>query len=97
MQLFYYLHHTPVHEQAAKYGLKGRGLLWSHSTMDWQQAADHMEQMFLRIRTPAVHQDYNLWEIAFLESKGLDQRQIRDYRATINEMTAAQIRAGRRK
>ena len=94
MQLFYYLHHTPVHEQAAKYRLKGRGLLWSHSTMDWQQAAGHMEQMFLRIRTPAVHQDYNLWEIAFLESKGFDQRQIREYRATINEMTAAQIRAG---
>ena len=36
-----------------------------------------MEGMFLRIRTPAVHQDYNLWEIAFLESKGFDQRQIR--------------------
>lgn len=94
MQLFYYLHHTPVHAQAAKYRLKGRGLLWSHSTMDWQQAADHMEQMFLRIQTPAVHQDYNLWEIAFLESKGFDMGQIREYRRTINEMTAAQIRAG---
>jgi hypothetical protein len=63
--------------------------------MDWQQAAGHMEGMFLRIRTPAVHQDYNLWEIAFLESKGFDQRQIREYRATINAMTAAQIRAAR--
>lgn len=94
MQLFYYLHHTPVHEQAGKYRLKGRGLLWSHSTMDWQTAAGHMERMFLRIGTPAVHQDYNLWEIAFLESKGFDRRQIREYRATINEMTAAQIRAG---
>jgi radical SAM superfamily enzyme YgiQ (UPF0313 family) len=92
MQLFYYLHHTPIHEKAAKYRLRGRGLLWSHSTMDWKQAAGHMEQMFLRIRTPAVHQDYNLWEIAFLESKGLDLRQIREYRATINEMTATQIR-----
>jgi hypothetical protein len=94
MQMFYYLHHTPVHERAAKYGLRGRGLLWSHSTMDWQQAAEHMRQMFLRIRTPAVHQDYNLWEIAFLDSKGFDRQQIREYRATINEMTATQIRAG---
>jgi p-methyltransferase len=95
MQLFYYLHHAPVHERAGEYRLKGRGLLWSHSSMDWQQAAEHMEQMFLRIRTPAVHQDYNLWEIAYLESKGFDLPRIREYRATINEMTAAQIRAAR--
>jgi hypothetical protein len=40
-------------------------------------------------------QDYNLWEIAVLESKGFDRRQILEYRAMINEMTATQIRAAR--
>jgi p-methyltransferase len=95
MQLFYYLHHTPVHQRAEKYRLKGSGLLWSHSTMDWQQAARHMEETFLHTRTPAIHQDYNLWELVFLESKGFGRDQIREYRATINAMTARQIRAGR--
>ncbi|MBF0502019.1 MAG: radical SAM protein [Candidatus Riflebacteria bacterium] len=91
MQLFYYLHHTPVHHHAEKYSLKGNGLLWSHSTMDWKEASARMNQIFLHSKTLAVHQDYNLWEIALLESKGFDRAQIADYRGMINRMTAEQM------
>ncbi len=96
MQLFYYLHHTPIARDAEKYSLKGNGLLWSHSTMDWKEASAQMNQIYLRSATMPVHQDYNLWEIAFLESRGFDKAQINEYRGEIRKMTQAQMVADNR-
>lgn len=91
MQLFYYLHHAPIFNDAAKYDLKGNGIMWSHSTMDYKQASAGMEQIYMRAKTTVVNQDYNLWEIAYLESKGFNHTQIKEYRAKIREMTIAQM------
>ncbi len=92
IQPFYYLHHTPIHHRAADYGLKGNGLLWRHDTMNWREAIDHINQMFLEIDGPEfVNPDYTLWEIACLHSKGMSLDEIRDYRVMINDMTRAQM------
>jgi p-methyltransferase len=90
-QLFYYLHHAPVHAQAEAFGLRGSGLLWSHATMDYREASCRMDEIFLKTDTLLVHQDYNLWEIAFLESKGFDRDRIRAHRRVIQSMTVAQM------
>lgn len=92
LQPMYYLHHTPVHNVAEKYGLVGQGLSWSHSTMDAQEACETLDRMFLGIQGPVfVNPDYTLWEVAYLRSKGMDLSAIKNYRGLINRMTASQM------
>jgi len=86
LQLFYYLHNAPVHQAASRFGLTGHGLFWSHATMDWQEASARLDQIFIKLSDRCLHQDYNLWEIAFLESRGLDRDRIVQYRSKINRM-----------
>ena len=93
IQPFYYLRHTPIHKRAAEYGLKGNGLMWTHDTMNWRQAIDHINRMFLEIEGAVfINPDYTLWEIAYLRSRGLGLDEIRDYRVMINAMTRAQMK-----
>ena len=93
LQPFYYLHHTPVYKMADKFQLRGRGLNWSHATMNAAEACRLLDEMFLDIDEPAaVNPDYTLWEVAYLLHKGLDLQRIRDYRAKINRMTVTQMR-----
>lgn len=92
LQPFYYLHHTPVHKDADKYQLRGQGLEWSHATMNAKEACRILDKLFLEIKGPTfVNPDYTLWEIAYLRAKGLSDDEIKAYRRTINEMTAAQM------
>ena len=90
-QLFYYLHHAPIHARAEEFKLKGSGLLWSHATMDYREASRLLDEIYLRSEVLPVHQDYNLWEIAFLQNKGFDLQRIKDYRRTIKSMTVRQM------
>jgi anaerobic magnesium-protoporphyrin IX monomethyl ester cyclase len=95
VQLFYYLQGTPVHQRAAEYGLRGKGLLWSHRTMTYQEADRHMAQIFLDSQGPiALHQDYNLWELALLRWKGMSWESIDAYRREINKATVRQMQSG---
>lgn len=92
IQSFYYLHHTPIHKRAAEFGLTGEGLFWSHDTMNWGEAADHINRLFLSIEgSTFVNPDYTLWEIAYLRGKGMQPEEIFEYRRMINRMTAAQM------
>ena len=92
IQPFYFLHHTPVYKQAKKFGLTGQGLYWTHDTMKWTEALDHINQLFLEIDGATfVNPDYTLWEIAYLQSKGMDLDEIKDYRILINDMTQRQM------
>jgi anaerobic magnesium-protoporphyrin IX monomethyl ester cyclase len=92
IQPFYYLHHTPVHLSAEKYGLTGNGLYWSHDTMDWKVASGHINRLFMEIKNSTfVNPDYTLWEIAYLQSKGLLNVEIMNYRKMINRMTRDQM------
>ncbi|MBT5415224.1 MAG: radical SAM protein [Rhodospirillaceae bacterium] len=92
VQPFYYLHHTPIHKRAADYNLTGEGLFWSHDTMNWQTAINHINASFLEIENATfINPDYTLWEIAYLRSKGMSLDEIQGYRHTINAMTRDQM------
>ena len=92
LQLFYYLHNAPVHDKAAEYGLSGKGLLWSHASMGWQEASRLIDELYVDYGQRCLHQDYNLWEVAFLRSKGFDDTAIRQYRGRIHGLTVRQMR-----
>ena len=92
IQPFYYLQHTPIHKRADDWDLTGNGLFWSHKTMNWSEAGDHVNRMFLEIENSTfVNPDYTLWEIAYLQSKGMTDKEILAYRQEINTMTRAQM------
>jgi p-methyltransferase len=92
IQPFYYLHHTPVHKKAAKFGLQGKGLLWSHDTMDAPTAVNHVNRLFREVKNSIwVNPDYTLWEISYLRSRGFDLPAIDRYRRTVNALTVAQM------
>src|SRR5207253_3134548 len=59
IQPFYYLHHTPVHKRAAEFGLTGKGLFWTHRTMDAPTAVDHVNRLFREVQHSTwVNPDY---------------------------------------
>lgn len=92
MQPFFYLHHTPVHKTASKYNLIGKGLEWSHATMNAGEACRWFDHLFNKIRGPVfVNPDYTLWEVAYLLSKDFDLSDIRKYRSIINDLTVTQM------
>ena len=92
IQPFYFLHHTPVYKQAKKFGLTGQGLYWTHDTMKWTEAVGHINRLFLEIDGATfVNPDYTLWEIAYLQNKGMGLDEIKDYRTLINDMTQRQM------
>ena len=92
LQPFYYLHHTPVNQRAEEFGLTGQGLFWKHNTMKWTEAVEHINRLFLKIdQSIFVNPDYTLWEIAYLQTKGMELDEIKDYRILINEMTRRQM------
>jgi radical SAM superfamily enzyme YgiQ (UPF0313 family) len=92
IQPFYYLHHTPVHKQAAKFGLTGNGLLWSHDTMESTAAVAHVNRLFREVEGSIwVNPDYTLWEVAFLRSRGYSLELIDRYRRDVNQRTVAQM------
>jgi p-methyltransferase len=92
LQPFFYLHHAPINDRAAEFDLGGQGLFWSHKTMNWRQANDHINRLFLDIRNSTfIHPDYNLWEYVYLRSRGLSDDEFRAYRLRINDMTRTQL------
>lgn len=93
MQPFFYMHHAPIAKRAKEFGLTGNGLFWQHNTMTWGQAMEQINTIFLELKDPLfVNPDYNLWEIAYLRAKGFGIDEYRQYRTTINAMTADQMR-----
>ena len=94
LQPFFYLHQAPIHGRAAEFGLTGGGLFWSHATMNWKGALDHLNRAFLEVDGPIhLNPDLNLWEYAYLAAQGVSDAEFRDYRRRINAMTAEQMRA----
>ena len=92
IQPFYFLHHTPIYKRAEEFGLTGEGLFWTHNTMKWTEAVDHINRLFLEIDgSTFINPDYTLWEIAYLQSKGMGLDEIKDYRILINDMTQCQM------
>ena len=92
LQMFYYLHNAPIHQRAKELGLSGEGFFWSHNSMNWRQASAHVDRLFHKIQNAvAANPDFNMWEYAYLRSRGLNHDEYRAYRLRINAMTRDQM------
>lgn len=58
-QLWYCVPLTPIWHEREKYKLKGESFEWSHSTMNSQEAADLIEEIFCTVDNPTWVPQYN--------------------------------------
>jgi len=90
---FYYMEHTPVHQQREQYGLVGSGNQWSHSTMDSPTAYRFKTEMFQSIRNATyLDADTSLWYLVALCDAGFSIEQIKTMQREINAVTQDQMR-----
>lgn len=89
---FYYMHHTPIHEDRGRYGLTGEGAAWQHQTMDSAETFEQKLRMFQTV-TGAVHidPDTSLWYLALLRDHGFTWDTITTLQRYINTAISDQL------
>ena len=78
-QLWYCEPGTPIEHQRDKYGIKGEGFVWEHSTMSSLEAMDHIDKAFLEITesTWLPQWSFDFWTIPYLLGRGYSLEQFR--------------------
>ncbi|MCO4795016.1 MAG: radical SAM protein [Bacteriovoracaceae bacterium] len=93
VQPFYYLHNSPIHQKREKYKLTGRGLIWSHETMNSSELQQYINQSLFDITTPIYSSESAcMWELIYILYKGYDVEFYRDYRKMICSLKAKGIK-----
>ncbi len=72
---------VPIEERASEFGLKGSGYSWSHATMDWQEAQDHVEMLHRSVTTSAFLPLYgvDVWSVPYFLANGITRQQLIDF------------------
>ena len=81
VHLYYHSKQVPIQEQAAKFGLKGSDYTWQHDTMDWQRAADLVDEVRDTVDGPLLCTSYvsSFWMIAYLYGLGVPLDHVRAF------------------
>jgi anaerobic magnesium-protoporphyrin IX monomethyl ester cyclase len=93
-QLWYCEPITPIWKEREKYNIRGESFEWSHNTMDFKQACDLIEEIFLAsgkpIWVPQYNFDFdNLWHLVH---RGMSIKQVGDFLNTFNSAVKKKIR-----
>jgi p-methyltransferase len=80
-EAYYHDPKVPIEERAAEFGLKGSAYSWSHSTMDWQEAQDHVETLHRRVDKSAFLPLYgvDVWSVPYFLQNGISRPQLTDF------------------
>lgn len=72
---------VPIQERAEEFGLRGSGYSWSHATMDWQDAQDHVERLHRTVDRSAFLPLYgvDVWSVPYFLAKGISRPQLLDF------------------
>jgi anaerobic magnesium-protoporphyrin IX monomethyl ester cyclase len=92
-QLWYCDPNTPIWQSREEYGISGGAFNWRHDTMDAEQAADLIDEMFLSVRnsTWMPQWGFEQWSTFYLQRLGMNEGQIRRYVQLFNGLVAEQI------
>lgn len=81
---WYYHHHTPIHREAEKYSLTGRGWIWKHATMASDDAHHAVDRFFDEVTGPTVASPGTpsllggFWGVAQWRAWGIEDREVRE-------------------
>lgn len=98
-QLWYCDRITPVWREREKYGIRGSGFNWSHSTMDAQTACDLAEELFLSIENAGwlPQNGFEFWSTFYLQRKGMTLEQVKAFLRSFNAIVKDQLVHSERK
>lgn len=88
LQLYYHDVRTPIQAEVEKYNIQRSSYSWSHSTMNWQEAAKWLEYMYKNVKNsiPLAAYGFNIWSLPYLLSKGLTLQQFKDFAMIAREL-----------
>ncbi|MDC6379905.1 PhpK family radical SAM P-methyltransferase [Pseudomonas graminis] len=87
---------TPIYRNGAKYGLFGEGFDWAHSTMNSQDAAQHVEELFVKVTGSMwlPQNGFEPWSLYYLQRKGFSLNQINEFLRCFNESIKSKLLSG---
>lgn len=79
---------VPIQERADEFELRGSGYSWSHATMDWQEAQDHVERLHRTVDRSAFLPLYgvDVWSVPYFLANGVSRPQLLDFLRTAQQM-----------
>lgn len=93
-QLWYYDTTTPIHLKSSEYGLRNSQFEWEHNTMNYEEAADWIDYIFLNVKNsiwlPQNNFDYS--SLFNLLSRGRNIDSIKQMIVRFNEQVALKIK-----
>jgi p-methyltransferase len=96
VELYYHRRSLPSHDDAAKYGIVGEDLSWTHNTMDWRTGVEMVEKVYREVRHSAILPVYtfDFWALPYLTGKGFTIEQIRKFTDITSELLIAGFNDG---
>ena len=92
-QLWYADPVTPIWKKKDDYGVKGGSFNWSHNTMDYREACDLVDKMFLNIKNSIWLQQHGFeqWSTFYLQRKGMSMDQIKNFLRSFNAIVKEKL------
>ncbi len=70
-----YFHYemTPINKRADEFGLSGGEYSWKHNTMDWQESAHLLDEVYRQVENSSILPilGLGLWSLPYLEGQGV--------------------------
>lgn len=72
---------VPIQERAAEFGLQGSGYSWTHNTMTWQEATEHVDYLHRNITNSALLPLYgvDVWSVPYFLANGISRGQLIEF------------------
>ena len=72
---------VPVQDRAAEFGLQGAAYAWSHNTMTWQEATEHVDYLHRNITKSVLLPLYgvDMWSVPYFLANGVSRQQLIDF------------------
>ncbi len=92
-QLWYCDPLTPIWRERNKYEIKGSMFQWSHKTMNFTQACDHIERIFLTVKNSIwlPQNSFEFFSLFYLQRKGMTPNQINQFLKIFNQLVATKL------
>ena len=91
-QLYYHSTLAPIHKRAKEFNITGHSYAWSHSSMDWQEAAKWKSYMIRNVKNSILLPLYSsgIWALPYLIEQGISK----DFFIEFSAFVAEQIKSG---
>jgi p-methyltransferase len=79
---------VPVQERAAEFNLEGSAYSWTHNTMTWREASDHVDYLHRNIKNSVLLPLYgvDMWSVPYFLANGISREQITEFLRIAQDM-----------